>query len=71
MLPDPQLPAVPAEWVRVFNAAVAAVGCPECGRTEPCRCYVPEDRRPDKTAIGLAAVLARIVDTLAERSSTP
>ncbi len=59
---------VPPEWVAVFDAAVAAVGCGSCGRTEACRCHVPESDRPDKTAAGLAAVVPLIAASLEERT---
>ncbi len=55
---------VPAEWVAVFDAAVAAVGCGGCGKTVPCRCRVPAADRPDKTAAGLAAVVPLIAASL-------
>jgi hypothetical protein len=47
---------IPAEWVAAFDQAVAAVGCGVCGSTQQCRCLVPDSKRPNKTAIGLAAV---------------
>jgi dTMP kinase len=48
------------DLVAAFNAAVAAVGCPRCGSTRPCRCLVPAHERVDKVAVGLAAVLSLI-----------
>ncbi len=56
--------AVPTEWVAAFDQAVAAIGCPSCGSTEQCRCLVRPEKRPNKTAIGLAAVLPLIVAEL-------
>lgn len=56
--------AVPTEWVTAFDQAVAAVGCGVCGSVQACRCLVPAEKRPDKTAIGLAAVLPLITADL-------
>ncbi len=53
---------VPARWVEVFDQAAAELGCPVCGRTVACRCYVPPGKEPDRTAAGLAAVLPLIAD---------
>ncbi len=61
---------VPKAWVNAFNEATAAVGCGVCGRTTPCRCLVPPERRPDKTAAGLAAVLPLIMDALNDKVDT-
>jgi len=57
---------VPSEWVTAFDQAVAAIGCPRCGRSTQCRCLVADSERPSRTAIGLAAVLPLIAATVKE-----
>ncbi len=61
----PELPLRP-EWLAAYKAAVAAVGCPVCDRTSPCRCYVTKEEKVDKEAVGLAAVLQLVAASLRE-----
>lgn len=61
---------VPAAWINAFNGAVAGVGCGVCGSTKPCRCLVPPEKRPNKTAVGLGAVLPMIQAALNDKVDT-
>lgn len=65
-LPDGQdtgtpSPAALAAWADVYKeAAREASRCPVCGSNQACRCYVPEEHRPDPVPSALAAVFPHI-----------
>jgi hypothetical protein len=55
-------PTITDEMVEAYAIAAAATPCPACGRTEQCRCYVPEGREPYRIRRGLAATVPLIVE---------